>query len=321
MVTRTLTAAALAILVFSACSQVLGLDDYRVVSDSETNNGNTSENCSLASLSPNEQVVRSCVLASSCSPFVQSVSISTCVTINRQAAFTGENCTITATSCDDIDSCRGNGMADSGQCDGQTGVRCQDNIGINCDGNPPYFIDCSVRGGTCEVLTDEAGDSYPSCRVVDTCDATDDLSHCEGNLLYGCTEGKGYGVDCSSFGTVCMEVDGEGSCYYPAPDCTEDVQGCSGNVARYCSSVGDLLAFDCGSVGLACTATESGDLYCVAPGCTPDDVNNCEEGCSGSTLNICYGGVSYPVDCTEYGFSRCATYTSDTLGNYAACTD
>ena len=65
--------------------------------------------------------------------------------------------------------------------------------------------------------------------------------------------------------------------------------------------------------------TDGDTNYCLAPGCKPADVNNCQEFCDGSKLSFCYGGAQITANCTDYGFAGCETFAPVGGLAYAAC--
>ncbi|MCA9631382.1 MAG: hypothetical protein KC766_27175 [Myxococcales bacterium] len=334
-----LTLGATLLLTTMACSSVLGLDRYEV-EDSAGQGGTGAAgqggtgamggsaaggaggtagaftNCDGIT-QPNLDVVRSCILRTSCSPFLQSVTISNCITWNYQSAFLGTSCTLAALDCDDIATCQGYGFAGA-DCAGQSGVRCEDNIAYDC--NNDFFLDCATRGGTC-VLYDSDGDSTndsAGCKVAD-CFDPDGTEACDGNTYYTCIGGEGIGAACSAVQAECRSQGSQTGCFLKTRDtCTTTGLSCDGNKARLCT--GDtLLELDCTSVGLECSDDPAG-TYCAAAGCTPTQASACEESCNGSVMNLCYGGVNFPVDCQDYGFTRCAMLNDPSGGApYAQC--
>ena len=49
-------------------------------------------------------------------------------------------------------------------------------------------------------------------------------------------------------------------------------------------------------------------------------MNDCTESCTGSKINLCYGGAQITVDCVDYGFATCTDAFSDSNGDfYATC--
>lgn len=318
----------------SGCGNVLGLDRYEVEDSAGAGQGGNGAggqggvggnmggsagsgaggtggtggfaNCDGVS-QPNWDVVRSCVLRTSCSPFIQGVTISQCITWNYQSAFLGTSCTLAAKNCDDVATCVGYGFAGSA-CSGQSGIRCEDNVAYDCTND--FFLDCSTRGGTC-VLYDSNGDfenDSAGCKVTDCADP-DGTERCVGNNYYTCIGGEGIGAACSAVQAECRTQGGQTGCFLKTSDtCATPGLSCNGDTANLCTG-GALLELDCASVGLNCSDDVSG-TYCAAAGCTAEQASACQESCNGTTMNLCYGGISFPIDCTEYGFTRCATVTN-----------
>ncbi|MEZ4373289.1 MAG: hypothetical protein R3B07_20870 [Polyangiaceae bacterium] len=317
------------------CSNVLGLDRYEVDDSGGTGQGGAGavggsggsqggssgggvggtagvggsggfSNCDGIS-QPNWDVVRSCILRNSCSPFVQGITISDCVTWNYQSAFLGTSCTLAAKNCDDVATCVGYGFAGDA-CDGQTGIRCENNVAYDCKND--FFLDCSTRGGTC-VLYDSNGDfvnDSAGCKVTQ-CSDPDGTERCEGNNYYTCIGGEGIGAACSAVQAECRSQGGQTGCFLKTSDsCTTSGLTCDGNTANLCTG-GTLLKLNCTSVGLECSDDLSG-TYCAAAGCTPEQASACEESCNGSVMSLCYGGVPFAVDCQDYGFARCGMFNN-----------
>lgn len=304
------------------CNAILGLNKFEV-SGGPGGGGQGGTTACGSQFSANKKIVDSCVLANSCSPFVPTSSISTCISLDVQEALGGTACTATATSCSDVQLCEGYGFTNSSQCPaGQSGWRCDGNIAVNCD--QKYFVSCDKRGGTC-TMYDSNNDFVPDtagCLVVDSCTEQDGTTSCQGDTLYTCVGGQGFGAVCTNLSAKCEGQGGQSSCLYAAPACSGQVAPCDGQTAEQCVN-GKLLRYDCAAVGLTCDA-EPGGPYCVAPGCKLADVKACHESCSGSVLHLCYGGASYKVDCKTYGFSRCRQLTDSTpggIGSYVTCSD
>jgi hypothetical protein len=338
-----------------ACSSVLGLDDFEVVGAAAGTGGSVADAAGATAgtgaldatgggaaagatggtaatgggagtdaaacgsvLAPNLDVVRSCILRASCSPFVPNATISTCVSLDVQRAFLGTACTSNAQSCDDIELCEGYGFTDAECAGGQSGWRCENNVAINCDSG--YFLSCNKHGGTCTMYDSDGDlvDDRAGCRVESGCFGSDE-PQCNGDTLYRCYSGDGIGVICTNLGAKCKTVDGETNCFFQAPSCDGSEPPCAGNTGQQCLSGGTLLRWDCESVNLGCASDASG-AYCVAPGCTLADVAACQESCSGSTLHLCYGGVRYDVDCQSYGFGTCLELDdAGGIGHFALC--
>jgi hypothetical protein len=322
---------------FAGCAPLIGLDDFEVEVDVDPDatggaaaTGGSAGAGDAASdapscgdvVNPPKEIVDSCIYRSSCSPFIETSTISLCITLNTQHAFLGNACTAKATSCDDIELCQGYGFVDTECSAGQTGWRCENRTAIDCSRG--YFIRCSKRGGEC-VLYDSNDDSVPDtagCQVVPSCSEPAGQTQCQGDVLYECLDGAGYGVDCANLGAHCEAQTGATSCYLQTPDCPGSVQPCDGAVAQVCAGSA-LLRYDCGSVGLRCESDAFGP-FCVAPGCTLLEAGSCAESCNGTSIGLCYGGAKFEVDCRDYGFATCAVVTDPDplgLGAFALCTN
>lgn len=305
---RALWATALCVACFG-CNAILGLDKYHVVSDA----GGAAQ-CG-SKLTPNANIVTSCVLLDSCSPF-PIASISDCISLNVQQAFLGTACTANAKTCSDIELCNGYGFTSATQCPtGQTGSSCQGNVAVDCSNG--IYTSCDKFGGQCTQVGGGA-----ACRVLASCSQPDNTTSCQGDTAYTCLSGEGFGVVCTNVGAKCQIQNGQAVCQFAAPPCSGSVAPCDGQVAQACVN-GQLQRYDCGSVGLTCDS-EKGGPYCVAPGCKLANVTACQESCSGSVMHLCYGGAPYDVDCKNYGFSKCQQLDDTSqggLGKYVTCSN
>ena len=353
---RLVTISGLGFALWMGCGQFLGLDDYSVQGGPATsgnadanaggnggqggttdaqagdagqsgNGGSAASSGCSTGFTPNDQVVRSCVLRSSCSPLIPARTISSCVTLNTQQAFGGQACTASATNCQLIQQCEGYGF--TSECaDSDTGWRCTNNRAVNCDND--YFVDCGKWGGNCTTYSSTGfpPDDSAGCIVEENCTDSPGVTVCRGSNLYQCNYdtgiffGDGIGQDCSKFFAECKDLGGGPGCYFSLPDCGNTdggVQACDEQTAQICSTAG-LIRYPCATVGLLC-AEGSVSPTCVAPGCAADDVTTCTESCSGSIASICYGGAPFEVDCTGYGFDACQMYDGSAtgLGNYVVC--
>lgn len=304
------------------CNKLIGLDGFEVAGTGGQGGSGGSVQCGQA-LVPNDKVVRSCVLWDSCSPFVPASSISNCISLNVQQAFLGTSCTANATTCADVELCEGYGFASTQCAGGQSGWRCDsNNTAIYCKAGQGYFVSCAKRGGQC-TMYDSNNDSVPdtaNCKVLDQCAAGS--SACDGEIAYNCIGGTGYGAVCTNLGAHCLTQAGQANCYLASPVCPGTVAPCDGNVAQACDT-GQLLRYDCGSVGLVCDSEAAGP-YCVSPGCTLADAQSCKESCTNSVAHLCYGGARFDVDCKAYGFATCQELddpTSGGIGHYVLCSN
>jgi hypothetical protein len=274
----------------------------------------------------NEAIVRSCILRVGCLQWLwPTETISRCVSQNAQNVYEGTKCTLDATTCDDITACEGKHIEPTFCGSGataKTGMYCNGNEVVDCDGFVPNAHDCTKEGGTCKDFGVDLGDGTTvDCQLplpANTCAATTDVEACSGtDYKYQCYGKIPYGSKCTNFAAGCREVAGDIGCYYPLNACTTEGVTCSNNRATWCD--GDSkVTFDCGSVGLSCQTsgdyTDDGERQCLAPGCTPADVTSCEESCSGTKLTLCYGGSPVTVDCKDYGFKKCKSYDYDCSG-------
>ncbi len=304
---------------FSGCNSVLGLDNFHVTQGPDGGGTGGVPACGDA-LTMNQKVIQTCVLRASCSPFRPDTRISDCITLNLQQAFIGTACTSAATNCNEVDLCQGYGFTTPQQCSGQSGARCESNVAINCDKG--YYVNCNKQGGQCQMY-DTTGDSIPDtadCKVVDTC--TTGQSGCQGDAAYTCIGGAGYGLMCSSFNAKCTTQNGAPGCLLATQTCSGTLPPCENGSAQLCSN-GFKVTFDCGSVGLDCKNDPKNEPFCVAPGCTLAQATNCAESCTGSIAHLCYGGVSFDVDCTKYGFNKCVGHDDKAppqgIGHFVVC--
>jgi hypothetical protein len=197
--------------------------------------------------------------------------------------------------------------------------RCEGDYAVNCGGlndSPPYFTDCERMGGTCDIRPDNIAD----CVVVDSCSEPDPTgsenyaSGCVGDDYYYCAGGKGFGNDCTKFAADCEMGDNGYGCFYSVTSCGADSTSCSGDTIVQCTD-GERFQYDCGSTNLECTIDTYS--YCLAPGCSGADADDCTESCSGSELTFCYGGAPVTIDCQDYGFDSC----KEVEDVYALCTN
>lgn len=303
----------------SGCNSVLGLNNFHVTQDNGSDGGAGAPACGDVTM--NQKVIQTCVLRASCSPFVPNARISDCITLNLQQAFIGTACTSAATDCSEVDLCQGYGFTTPQQCSGQTGARCQNNVAINC--TQGYYIDCTKQGGQCRTY-DSNGDGTldtADCMVVNSCTSA---QGCQGDALYTCINGVGYGMACGNFGAQCSTQSGQPACQLATQTCSGTLPPCANGSAQVCIN-GLKTTFDCGSVGLDCKSDSTYGPYCVAPGCTLKKAATCAESCTGSIAHLCYGGVPFDVDCKKYGFSTCKGHDDKAppqgIGHFVVCSN
>jgi len=291
----------------------------------------------------NSQVVRSCVLSASCSPFYAVRSISECVSNNTQDAFAGERCNLRSKTCADYEACMHVGIAGDDLCPAsKSGTNyCAGTKAVSCpsDGSFPSWVDCVGQGATgCGIQSDGTADCTLPAQDCSNSTSTDYVcsTEAEPKYKYYCADGEAYGIACGDFSYCGYAASNTGdggaggattvetaTCYLTAASCAVAGTQCSDNVAKVCTDGGEY-DYDCGSVGLTCAVggkTDASSNYCLAPGCKPADVDGCTESCNGSSLTFCYGGAPVSVNCVDYGFSSCGTFTSTEGLFYAACTN
>lgn len=261
-------------------------------------------------------VVKACILHTSCHPYLPSNSISQCVTYQTLRAFPQGDCGTGSDDCADFRACAGYGYYDGDGCESGVDALCEGNTGVRCSAEFSVEFDCDP-GTTCEVLTGGA----VGCLMPETCTEEDGTSRCDGNIHYSCQGGMRYGGDCSVSGAMCRldDVTGSTACYYVAPTCNnpDTVEcGASGRI-DLCTTTGTSVHYQC-APGLGCSVEGESGAWCLAPGCTPE--TPCSESCDGTELTICYGSIPVTVDCRDYGLTRCIESTlSDDSGSVYRC--
>jgi len=297
-----------------------------------------------STFAPEADLIRSCILRAGCTPNIDPVrTISTCVSLNTQAALPGETCNLTSQTCAGYEACEHTGIAHADLCGGTKKTRCDNDVAINCGNyNVDQFFDCAGLGGTCGTYTyAPTGEVFADCKLAVTagaCTGVTDItaSFCQSgsngtpDARYYCYGGQAYGQSCgqyaSCFDTTGADADStpDATCFFNfAETCIgqPDSAMCSKGVATTCAGEA-VIHYDCGSSGLAC-ASAGPNPYCVAPGCTKATVDACSESCDGTKLTFCYGGAPYSVDCTDYGFTSCLegtmTNSDSSTAPFAAC--
>ncbi len=285
--------------------------------------GSTSMNglaCDGTPIDVNEDLLTACVMLESCS-FAQR-GISYCLSVDTPDMFEAFACAKTASTCDEIFACENaayqypGSPADCPGTDGAAGAggasspntACVGNYAVNCDplvyAPTPFLLDCTARGGTCNLQPD----GYADCQVnvpIDCSLLPDGTNGCSGTYYYECYGGLPYGQDCTASAGFC-DIDpmsGDAGCYYNLTACGGDSATCSNDVGTECSG-GSRFVKTCSEANLTCSAEGVQD-YCLASGCTSADWNACQESCNGTQLTFCYGGAPYTIDCTDYGFDLC----------------
>jgi hypothetical protein len=233
------------------------------------------------------------------------------------------DCNEGATSCADVEACSGVAREPTDTCAGASGWRCEGDVAIRCDGEP-YSVDCARLGGTCDLFESTEVTEYRfPCKAPapSTCSPDDPTSYtCADKYSVSCIDGKSYGTDCTAWGATCIEpTPGYATCSTTKANCdAPETASCVANAVQYCDSDGRLGVYDCGPAGATCAP----GAYCLSPGCTTADADACEESCIDEThAQACVGGAPYVIDCTDYGFKACITYTDSTsMTPYVECT-
>jgi hypothetical protein len=265
------------------------------------------------------------------------------VTYDYLHSIGSQACLTTISNCADYQNCTGKTLPTAAQCpDAAVPAFCSGTganaSAINCgaDINQSAAVqNCSALGANgCKVHADSTCGVIADCTVslssASECSATsasnnDGNYHCDTstNIQYTCIDGIAFGESCTSLHATCIEdpVNGTG-CYYNGTSCSTPGYTCNAaGVLKWCTSNDDLFNFNCATAGLTCAPDEDGgNGYCLAPGCTIDDSNNCTDTCApdGKTMSLCVGGAPLLVDCTKYGFKACF---NDTGNNDVYCTN
>jgi hypothetical protein len=263
-----------------------------------------------------QALVKSCLFTVSCNPYFFSENISDCITHDYLESSPSFSCLKAIGTCAEFTACWGVANAALADCP-NTGpaASCDaNNRAITCTDQANGTVhDCAKLGGMCGTYVDPTSTMMTAgCLVNPTCTDTDSMDHCFGNNDYVCIGGKGYGQSCASINSTCTTVGGSSACFFANPACSSSGYSCTnnGNTLQWCSDAKQSFAFDCARAGLSCVAdVDAGTGYCVAPGCTESNAANCTESCGadGKTLGLCVGGAPFPLDCTQYGFAKCAT--------------
>jgi hypothetical protein len=282
-------------------------------------------------LSPD--LVRACVLRTSCIAFQPPYSVSQCLSDNALAHETVDaGCVMAATDCAHLAPCVSNELAAQPCVPGDHLGHCYGNTFVYCDGQTPYWENCTQLGLTC-LLDDSSPDGGTGSTYGCVQEFVPNSTYCAQGFTSGCLKGQAadcdqYGdlnyIDCVGTGQACVVDPVVGAeCVPPAPSCDGGVTSCSSQgTASNCDSLGRLETSECGKAGLSCVSG-GGSATCVAPGCSQNDVQNCQESCDGPYLNVCVGGGRYVIDCREYGFTSCQLTSSQSAQyggkDYAEC--
>jgi len=300
--------------------------------------------------SPNADIVRACVLRTSCIPDEPPYKISDCISQNLVANGDNSACVKTAVTCNAMNECLDQGF-NTKECKyGDHGTHCYDDVIINCDGTPRSYYDCKKSGKTCFLDEDASttrfpclGDFAPPPYPDPTIDCSQWNSYPARCTAAGgpgpeaggggpakewavyCYSGLTLGVNCSALGKECVQFPDGAECRdkLGAGYCTpqnEGKQSCSGSSLVACNG-GRNEKRDCSATGLKCISADD-KADCLLAGCTVDDAEKCQESCDGPYANVCVGGGRQVIDCRDYGFRRCQAYTSSAEkygGDYAVC--
>jgi hypothetical protein len=293
-----------------SCAQVLGAGDYHVTSSSGE------PTCSAPTI--DQSLLVACVMLESCNPYSPPhETIGSCITHDIPEALPFDSCAVTASTCADIEQCVGVRYATADECKGP-GAVCNGNLASTCRSagrGATRRCDILAPGSQCKTYTTDAGAPIADCVAVPSCTDTDNMVHCSGTAAYECIGGVGFGQNCTSVET-CKTEGSSTSCYGNLPSCTLSGAQCQVNTNTLvaCTNYGEELQFNCGKAGLSCeTLPDDAGVptpYCLAPNCTPDDVNGCTESCNGTIANLCVGGATVSIDCTDksLGFKSCGAF-------------
>lgn len=281
-----------------------------------------------ASFAPNQAVVDTCVLRASCDP-ANVFSISECVSKNVPISSEREFCTTTAQDCAGIERCTGSRWLSHEECALEAqGYSCQDSPEVSrivfCSlllpGVGGFRLDCAPRGGQCFVDDSDPEAPFAECLLPETkqgeCTVPEGEYAClEGqNTVYTCHDGVRYGTDCGALQTICLQPAGfDADCYRAGTPCEGTQTRCLDDDTLAECIFGQRTLYDCSSVGLRCeNDPRTGFGACVAPGCTTENVSNCQESCDGNVLTFCYGGRPFSIDCASYPeFDTCIESEGD----------
>jgi hypothetical protein len=250
----------------------------------------------------------------SCDPYFFAENISGCITHDYLESSSSFGCLKNLTSCADFYACWGEENATLADCPntGASAACDANNRAINCNDRANGAVrNCAKLGGTCATYTDANHNMAADCLVNPTCSETDGADHCLGNSDYICVAGQGFGQDCSSINSTCTSVNGSGGCFFANPGCSTPGYSCTngGATLAWCSEANQAFDLSCARGGLSCAVDQdSGTGYCLAPGCDVTAAATCKESCGadGKTIHVCVGGAPLAIDCTQYGFTKCA---------------
>jgi hypothetical protein len=223
----------------------------------------------------------------------------------------GENCALWGQTCGgDLSDGVCAGTADAAAID-CTFQGCIDSMLHWCsDGGIDVGIDCASNGdqacGGFPTATTAQPALWVACLPQSEAGAcTPDASaQCVNGVAVSCPAGRIESVDCNAL-------------LQSAHGCTPGPLAPIFDWTSPCSVTADLGggAGDAGDAGDAANAGDAGDAGVGADaGSTADggDASACSESCTGpTTLNGCYRGASFPLDCTKVGLGACHIFPTD----------
>lgn len=247
-----------------------------------------------------EAYVAACALALACSSQSPLPTLSECIEQGLLPRFGDLNCLKTRSDCGGYFSCTGESLFEVAApedcpqgwaCDGSRAFGClPDNTGIQ--------YDCAKLGGACSESTDNK--LLIPCQVasVDCAGAEEHALVCNDGRSVQCIGGEAYGRSCDLIGAC-----DKGLCTTTPKTCPPDfVWECKGSRLSRCIG-GHIQESDCRQAGLACAdGTADSSARCRAPGCSDEQIKECQEGCEDADhVRLCLGGAPFVFDCGVNG--------------------
>lgn len=276
---------------------------------------------------PEPAVVRACLLAASCLPEPQELSVSECIAERWPATSGVPACLIAAQSCADVGACFGTTLSAAPCADFSKEALCVGSMRVSCT-LPRVTRDCAALGATCteyvgypELDPDFVGSA--DCTVQASCAGATNGTTCQGSKLVHCRDGIAFGEDCAKRGLACADSANGAHCVVNPAGCSEPGTGhcdAQGN-GVYCSDELRSIALECSRQGLVCrTAAERAHgVECDAPSCAATEVAQCFEECDGPLAHLCLGGQRFSVDCRSHGLKGCVLEARKDAGDRARC--